>query len=316
MKKLFIKCSDLLTVMLLLLACAFPAQAATTYDVSYFYQSDYQKTKSTYFWDASDHFSVTEKNSIISLLNRTSDEIGFNIAVYCGGTHLNDSRTEKLSQIGLKKLFDVTDPLGYSGTVFLYVDLDGKSSPYDYICSYHDAYLYYTDYAYGDRLTKIRKKMQSYFPKSGEKIVTSDIIRGLEEFCSQLISYKNAGPVNGACYEDDINGGYVSVQNGTIQHSAMRPYNHWYYGLLIGIAVAAIVVVIVSICVKKHYKFKSSTSASVYTSNNKVYMRNAQDIFIGSNVVRTKIESSSGSGGGGGGFGGGGGGGGGSGGHR
>ena len=316
MKKIISGFTALLTVLMLALGMLMPANAAGTYySKSDFLSGDYHYSSNTYFRDDSSYFSVNETNYIVQLLNQTSDEIGFNIGVYFGASDISDSKTEKLVQNGLKTLFDVTDPNGYSGTVFFYVDLDGKSSPYDVIGSYHDAYLYYTDYAFGDRLSKIRKKVQSCFPKSGEKITSTAIIKGMEEFCRQLVSYKAMGPENGAYYEDDISGGYVSASNGTITRSAMKPYKHWYYGLLIGVAVGLIVVAIISLGVKKHYKFKSSTSASVYTSNNKIHMRDSQDIFIGSTVTKTKIESSSGHGGGGG-FGGGHGGGGISGGHR
>lgn len=312
-KRSFIKLFSLLTAVFIAASFLITASAAP-YSRSDFCSGNYYISNNVYFKDDSGTFNDTQKQMLTSMFEKTADDIGFNIGVYCGGKHLSDSTTEKVTQAGVKRVFDVTAADVYNGTVFLYVDLDGKSSPYDYMCSYHEAYVYYTDSAYSDRMLKILHAMQKHFPKSGEAIVSTDIYNGLEEFCNQLRYYKSKGPESGAYYEDDLNGGYVYYKNGAFVKASMKPYNKWYIGLLVGLAVGAIIAACISIGVKKHYKFKSSTSASVYTAQNKIFMRESQDIFIGKTVTKTKIESRSG--GGGGGFGGGGGGGGGSGSHR
>ena len=61
------------------------------------------------------------------------------------------------------------------------------------------------------------------------------------------------------------------------------------------------ILMIVITSIRKRYKFKESVSASVYTSKQKMHMREKTDDFIGRNVIKTKIQSSSGSHGGGGG---------------
>lgn len=314
-KRSFIRLFSLLAA-LFIVSCFVISAGAVTYNQSYFLSDKYYLSKSVYFKDASGTFNEAQVSSITQMLERTSDEIGFNIGILCGNKNISDSSTERLTQAGVKRIFDVTSTDVYNGTVFLYIDLDGKSSPYDNMSSYHEAYLYYTDSAYGDRMLDILHKMQKHFPKSGEPIVSTDIYNGIEEYCNQLKYYKNLGPDTNAFYEDDINGGYVSYKNGQFEKTNMKPYKQWYIGLLIGIAVGGIVAACISLGVKKHYKFKSSTSASVYTSKNKIYMRETQDIFIGKSVSKVRIESRSGGGHGGGGFGGGFGGGGSSGSHR
>ena len=69
--------------------------------------------------------------------------------------------------------------------------------------------------------------------------------------------------------------------------------------LAIGIIVSAVTLMIVITSIRKRYKFKESVSASVYTSKQKMHMREKTDDFIGRNVIKTKIQSSSGSHGGG-----------------
>lgn len=280
-----------------------------------FLSGDYVKTNSIYFKDESKRFSAEEKTEITTMLSKTADDTGFHVALFTAGKSRSDSTVERLSKRGAEEIFDKKYNIG---TVFLYVDLDGASNAYDYMYSYHDAFLYYTDEDFGDRVHMILHKMQEHFPKSGQAIKTADIIKGLNVYCDQLRYYKNQGPDSGAYYINDIDftvttkngvehrkkGEYTVAMNGTVVQSERRPYNNWYMFLGGGIIVSLIVIAITRAGIKKHYKFKTSTSASVYTSKNKMFMRDSQDIFIGKTVTKVNISSSSGGGHGGGGGGG------------
>ena len=310
-KRLFKTAAVFAAFVFILLTFSLPANAAvqtsSTFNMSYYTQGDYYLSDKVYFYDHSRRFSDSEKTEIRDMLETTASQIGFSIALYSGGADISDSRIEDIAFYGSRVLFQNSDT---AGVVFLYIDLDGYEDACDHLYCYHDAFLYYPEDVFSGRQRTIIKAMQRYFPAGGEKIITSDIIKGLKEFCSQLNYYKQKGMDPEAYYQDDVNGGYVTVSGGTTKHVAMKPYTYWYVGLIVGIAIGAIVALIVSLSVKAKYKFKTSTSASVYTSREKMVMRQAEDTFIGTHTVRVKIESSSGGGGGGhagGGFSGGGG---------
>ena len=322
-KKLMIRASAFAAALMICVSCFFMTAGA---DLSSFYLvEDYYLSDNVYFYDESGRFSDDEKAQIKEMLEDTADKIGFNVGLFASGVSRSDATVEAIAIDGARKIFDKDG----TGTVFLFIDLDGKTNAYDVMASYHDAYLYYTDSGFGDRSKAILKKMQTYFPKGGSKIVTSSIINGLKEYCNQLIYYKNQGPERGSFYENDVSfkvvtdsgiemrsqGSFTIEKDGKIVQSTFRPYKYWYFGLAAGVAVALIVVAITSYAVKRRYKFKSSTSASAYTSTKNVYMRDQQDIFLGTTVSKVRLQSNSG-GHGGGSFGGGHGGGGFSGSHR
>ena len=257
-----------------------------------------------YFNDEANLFSSSERKQIIRILAETSDAIAFNLALYVGGKSRSDSRIENLVQVGAANTFDFNT---YNGTVYLYIDFDGYTNAYDYMFSANDAFLYYTNGDDGteDRVIKMLHAMEAYFPPGGGTVVNSEVIKGIQEYCDQLKKYKSEGLVSGIYYTDAKTGEYVYASNGKIVRSNFKPYKYWYWGLLIGLAVGGVVAAIVSGSVKKRYKFKSSTSASVYTSREKTVMRVVEDTFLGSTISKVKIETSSGGHGGHGGGGGG-----------
>ncbi len=301
----------LLTCLVLFLTCGITADAASKssrkYDLDYYTVGDYYLDDRIYFYDQSQRFTQMEKQAIKKMLKETASEIGFSIAVFAGGQDISDSKTEDIAYYGSRVLFRQSDT---NGVVFLYIDLDGYTSAYDYLYAYHEAFLYYTDDYYSGRQRKILKAMQRSFPSGGSEIKSWDIYLGLKTFCSELISYKNLGMENGSFYQDEVNGGYYRAEDGQIVKTMLKPYRYWYFVLPIGLGIGLLVMAIFRISIKKRYKFKTSTSASAYTSQEKMLMRHVEDTFIGTRTTRVKIETNSGGGGGGhggGGFGGGGG---------
>lgn len=264
------------------------------------------ETKSARFYDEGKLFSAAEAQKVMNLFEGTSQEIGFNLVLYSGAVSRSDSKIERQVRDGA--LYEKFPESEFTSTVYLYIDLDGKKNACDSMFASNDSFLYYTNGDDGteDRMIKILRAMESYFPAGGETIIISDILKGLEEYCKQLKYYKSKGLVEGTYYTDPVTNEYVYASNGRIVRSNMRPYKYWWAGLLIGLAVSAIAGVIASVTIKKRYRFRASPSASMYTSKNRIYMSNVQDIFLGTHTSRTRIQSSSG--GHSGGFGGGGGG--------
>ncbi len=245
------------------------------------------------FTDESNLFSQAQALEVLNMFDRTAGEIEFNLVLFAAGKSRSDSSVESRTRSLASTVFPNSS---YTGTVCLYIDLDGYTNAYDYMFCYNDAFLYYTngDDFTEDRIKKILHAMQAHFPAGGQEIVISDIISGLEEYCKQLVKYKAKGLVEGTYYTDPKTREYVYASGGKILHSNMKPYIYWWIALLIGLAVGAIVAAVTSISVKRRYKFKSSTSASVYTSKEKIFMRHSQDVFIGSHVSKVRLQSSSG----------------------
>ena len=210
----------------------------------------------------------------------------------------SDYEIERMAKEGAMYLFG-RQP--YNGTVYLYIDFDGKKNAYDYIFAGNDAFLYYTNGDDGteDRIDRILTAMERTFPAGGVTPDPAEIQKGLEEYCRQLIHYKQAGPVSDIYYTDPETGEYVYALFGNIIHSTWKPYRYWFWFLLLAIAAAIITGLSIRFGVKKHYQFKSSTSASAYTSKEKMQMVESEDIFLGTRVSKVYINRSSGSHGGG-----------------
>ena len=261
--------------------------APTTY-----YQFDYYKDDTVYYSDESRRFTKDQKQQITDLLKDTSKKIGFNLAVYTAGYDRTDTQVENFTENGAKEIFGLDTP---NGTVFLYVDLDGFSDAYDTMYCYHQPFLYYTSDLFGNRIDKILQAMQTKFPKSGEEIYFEDIYAGLQEYCRQLVKYKQTGMEEGCYYYDSDIQKYILVRGGKMVQTKMV---NWQFPLLIALILGVIVFLSVYFGVKQEYKFKSSASVSTYTSGNSTHFNVKNDIFLGSHVTKTRIESSSHNGGG------------------
>ena len=258
-------------------------------------------TKTSNFIDEGSKFSTEQIKRVMSLLEGTSQEIGFNLILYAGSISRTDLETEDKAKKGA--VYTNFPESEFNSTVYLYIDLDGKKNAYDYMFASNDAFLYYTngDDDTEDRISSILHAMQRYFPKGGEEIVIDNIVKGIEEYCNQLKYFRSKGLVEGIYYTDPETGEYVYASNGRIVRSNMHPYTYWWAALLIGIAAGALASVFSISTIRKRYRFKSSPPASMYTSQNKIYMKNVQDIFMGTHTTKVRIQSSSGGHGGGGG---------------
>ena len=268
--------------------------------------------ETAYLVDEGAMFSTEQANRILKAMDQASADIGFNIVIFVGSKSRSDYVIEEMAFQGSQSVFGTKV---YNGTVYLYADFDGYTNAYDYMFSSNDAFLYFTNGDDGspDRVSDILYIMEAYFPVGGQQPDVPEVVKGLEAYCDALRDYKSRGLVEGIYYTDPATGEYVYAFFGNIVHSRFRPYKYWWAALLIGLAVGAIVAVSISAAIKSRYKFRSPASASMYTSRNKMIMRDSQDEYLGSHLSKVRIQSSSGGhggfhGGGGGHFGGGGGG--------
>ena len=153
-KKLMIRASAFAAALMICVSCFF--MTAGAYLSSFYLVEDYYLSDNVYFYDESGRFSDDEKAQIKEMLEDTADKIGFNVGLFASGVSRSDATVEAIAIDGARKIFDKDG----TGTVFLFIDLDGKTNAYDVMASYHDAYLYYTDSGFGDRSKAILKKMQ------------------------------------------------------------------------------------------------------------------------------------------------------------
>ena len=262
-----------------------------------FLEGEYYLDETVYYRDESGRFTKEERQKIIDLLKDTSKKIGFNLAVYTGGYMRSDNVTQLSASNGSETIFKNS---AENNTVFLYVDLDGYSNAYDYMDCYREPCLYYfaTSETEDDKVTRIDKileKMQEKFPAGGSQIYFSDIYDGLKVYCEQLIYYKELGPEENAYYYNSDIGKYICFSGGKRYESDSlpRPFKHRILFIFLAILGGSLTAVIVYFSINEAYKFKRSASASVYTSANQTFITNKVDQFLGSNVTKVRIESSS-----------------------
>ena len=264
-----------------------------------FFDLEYYLDETVYYCDESGRFTLEERQKIVALLKDTSQRIGFNLALYTGGRTRHDDVVETIAKNGSETIFSKSDN---NNTVFLYVDLDGYQYAYDYMDCYLEPCLYYFATADMDddevtRIDRILEKMQKKFPSGGSKIYFSDIYEGLKVYCEQLEYYKNLGPENNAYYYNKSTGKYIYASNGNIYESdsVPRPFKNWKFVLFLSALGGLLTVAVIYTGITRSYEFKTSASASIYTSKNKTFVTNRLDKFLGSNVTKVRIQSSSGS---------------------
>ncbi len=268
------------------------------------YSGDYYRSENAYFKDEALVFNDESyyskfKNSV----QRTADEIGMNVGIFLGGNYRSDSTTESFTRNSIIELFTL-DP--DQNSVFLYLDFEGQSPSYDYICTCHDAKLYYPSSGLDDRVEEMIQNMYDYLPSSGSTIYKSKVESAINSFTADLKLYKKKGPCWESSYHNDEKNCYRYVFFGTIIESTIRPFKFWYVFLAVGIIVGLIISIYSSKNIRNKYKFRELQKASAYTSRNRIRFNQVTDQFLREHTTKVYIPPAESSGGGGGGGGGGG----------
>lgn len=264
----------------------------------------YYKTNNAYYKDEAQIFdSDSDYGKLCENIQATADEIGMNVAVFIGGNYRSDPETEEFTRNGIIELFT----LEYDqNSVFLYLDFEGQSSSYDYICTCHDAKLYYPSSGFDDRVEEMIQDMYKYLPSSGSKIYKSKVKTAIETFTYDLGKYKRYGPAWECSYHNDEKGCYRYVFFGEIVDMPIPPPKYWPVFLGAGLLLGIVIGIYSNKKIRKQYKFRELQKASAYTSRNRIRFNEVTDQFLHEHTTRRYIPpSDSGSGGGGGGGGGG-----------
>ncbi len=262
----------------------------------------YYKTDNAYLRDEAEIFFGNNDALLKKLekdVQQTADEIGMNVAIFLGGLRgRNDSLTEKFAAYGSERLFGTKWD---DNSIFLYLDFEESASAYDYIDTYHDAKLYYTDDKSGvvSRVEDLLDALYDYLPSSGKSIHYNKIYQAIEAYLKQLKKIHEKGPQFDSCYYNQEKGCYRWMCYGRVIDCSFSPYRGMWLFFLIAVGIGLTVGFAGAASIRKKYKFRESASAAVYTSKNRCRITNQQDIFLREHTTKTKIESSSGGHGGG-----------------
>lgn len=265
------------------------------------YADDYKKTENAYFRDESEMLNSTEIGSAFEEIQNAADKTGIKVAVFIGGQYRNDSLTEAFTQECTKLLFGEN---AETNSVFLYMDFEGHSPSYDYICTYHDAKLYYPNSGFDDRVEEMVQNMYKYLPKSGKTIYSSAVTGAIECFCNDVVYYYDQGSAWESTYYNQEDSEYRYVFFGNVIKGPLPPYRYWWFFVILGVLIGLVVAASSVSSIRKKYKFRETPNASAYTSRNRIRFNSVNDQFMREHTSSYRIQSSSSSGGGGGGGGG------------
>lgn len=231
-------------------------------------------------------------------VQETAEKLEMNIYIFLAGPdyrYQTDSATVIFSDDSYDSIFgEDTDG------VFYYLDISGKSPACDHISTSGRAVLWYQD-----SIDAIFSRLDAYLPASGSTVYPDDIAQALEVYLGLLESCQDtSGGLS--YYHDESSGKYFYYKGGEFYVSKSRPPAMDLIYAVSSVVAGLIVALIIYFVVKRKYRFKSSTDASVYVSRERTRYFQKEDTFLREHTSRTRIESSSGGSRGGGGGGGGG----------
>ncbi|MDE6665693.1 MAG: hypothetical protein K2K14_05840 [Ruminococcus sp.] len=226
------------------------------------------------------------------LVQKTAEELQMNIYIYVAGDGDNDRyRSDYEIECFADDFFDEIYGENADG-VFYYMDLSGRSSPYDYISTSGKAVLIYEK-----NIDRMFDYINQYLPSSSQAVYAEDIQNAVQAFLSILKTYSNTKPNPLEYYHDKSSGKYMFMKNGKFVVSEHKPIMFNIIVLAIFLVAGLIVSLIVFCVTKSRYKFKKSQNSSVYVKNEKTVFHRSTDTFLRTYTTKRKIESSSSGGG-------------------
>ena len=228
-------------------------------------------------------------------VRETAEDLEMNILIFLAGSdymYMTDISTEIFADDNYDEIFgEDTDG------VFYYLDISGKSPAYDYISTSGKAVL-----SYKNNIDSIFSKLDYYLPSSGSTVYSNDIADAIKAFLDCLKEYDS--DTSGLTYYHDVSSGkYFYYKGGDLIITTSRPPAKTLLYGAVSAVIGAIVGAISYAIGKSRYKFKNSTDAGVYVSQEKTRYFQNEDTFLREHTSRTRIETDSGGsrGGGGGG---------------
>lgn len=269
---------------------ALPAVSAETEDSS----------SNVYLCDEGDFLSDAEFQEAMDELQEAADESGMNVALWIGSTAVgddSDADTIAFCDETYEELYGMN-----TDGVFLYLDMSGEASLFDYLSTSGKGQFYYTDNEDYNRVGIMIQDVEEYLPRGEE-----DLPSAIHIFCSDLKYYADQGVPTDKYYTyNKDTGKYLIMQDGQVQEVSELPKEYtailsWGTIVILAVLIGVIAFGISVLSIRKRYKFKAAGSLQNYLVANDVQYLQRSDQYLRTYTSRTKISSESSGGGGGGG---------------
>lgn len=241
-------------------------------------------------YDVEGNLPENEAAELTQKIRDTAEELQMYVAVVIVGKETpfsGDSAVERYADDAYDELFNQEYGVNTDG-VLLVVN---NSTQYGYISTCGMGQFYYTNSDDSNRVDDMLVAMHS-------ALVAGDYPQVVEQFCQQLVQYKNQGVPKGYYTYNSGSKTYMYLDdNGKLIEADRLPFK-WGWWIFIASIVGAGVALVVYFSIKSQYKFKTTPSPTTYVCHNKVKMDVQTDTFLREYTTKTKIETSSGGGGG------------------
>lgn len=269
---------------------AFPAVSAKTEDSS----------SNVYLCDEGDFLSDAEFQAAMDELQEAADKSGMYVALWIGDSVIgNDSDADTIAFCDdtYEDLFGIN-----TDGVFLYLDMSGAPSLFDYLSTSGKGQFYYTDSEDYNRVGTIIQEVEEHLPRGEE-----DLPAAIHSFCYNLEYYADQGVPTDKYYTyNKDTGKYLIMQDDQVQEVSELPKEYtatlsWGTIIVIAIVIGLITGISSLLSIRKRYQFKTAGSMQNYLITNDVQYLQRTDRYLRTYTSRTKISSESSGGGGGGG---------------
>lgn len=290
MKTIWKQTAAVLAACICICNLALPAVSAKTEDSS----------NNVYLCDEGDFLSDAEFQEAMDELQEAADESGMNVALWIGSTAVgddSDADTIAFCDETYEELYGMN-----TDGVFLYLDMSGETSLFDYLSTSGKGQFYYTDNEDYNRVGIMIQDVEEYLPRGEE-----DLPSAIHIFCSDLKYYADKGVPTDKYYTyNKDTGKYLIMQDGQVQEVSKLPKEYtailsWGTIVILAVLIGVIAFGISVLSIRNRYKFKAAGSLQNYLVANDVQYLQRSDQYLRTYTSRTKISSESSGGGGGGG---------------
>ncbi len=283
MKRFFSVLAVFAVCLCILPSCALKADAAKNYHTGFSGDSGRSRIEDERGIFDDNQSDLDELNQMI---RDTSEKLRMNILIFAAGTPRNDEATVIFADDSYDEIFgEDTDG------VFYYLDLSGKYGLCDHISTSGEAVL-----KYEKNIDSIFYALDAYLPKSGEEVREEDIHDAIVAFLGQLEKYADHHPTTFEYYHDEASGKYFHYSGGELKITKTKPLILYVKPFFMSLAVNFVIMLIVYLIIKSHYKFKSSADPVVYVSTTASRFTQRSDMLTRTYTDKTRIQSSSGGG--------------------
>ena len=252
---------------------AFPSVSAKTEDSS----------SNVYLCDEGDFLSDSEFQTAMEELQNAADESGMNVALWIGNTEIGDGSDEDTVAFcddTYEELYGID-----TDGVFLYLDMSGAYSLYDYLSTSGKGQFYYSNGEDYDRVSTMIQDVEEYLERGNE-----DLPSAIHSFCHNLEYYADRGAPSDKYYTyNKSTGKYLILQDDQVQQVDKLPSEYtseytavfsWGTIIVLAVAVGLIAFLIALLSIRKRYQFKTAGSLQRYLVTNDVQYLERSDQFM------------------------------------